>query len=812
MQNVTSCTRFLSFRYFFVFWSGILFIASCTDNSDSTPLLNTFSLNDVDSDRLAKVSAANAGALSFPGIQINNVRWLDNDHVLIAVSDKSGRTWKLFDTSEGSFISTITDQQIANTLNLSDKKLPDERHISSFSFSTDGMKFDFDLSGKHYLCTKEPMSCSQSGPALNTDRQWPLNVFVFGDMGPDVSSAPNDAFIALRNGPNVEIRSTKTGALVVKTSDGAENYSYGNTLPTAWSGRVQVEVAGLEPPVEGIWSADSRYFLTFLSDDRHTSDSILLQTQPGPDRRTLPKAIRYKNQLPTDEKSVQVKYVVLDTTTGQLIKIDMPWINAPIDPIRSRFVQWKNNSSDSFFFLSHSRGSREITLWEGSISSQNVRQVYREKSSTRAGVTGSFIQYGVEDIPDTPHYTWYSDKDGRGQYYRLNGETGDILNQISSDNVTVKDIQALDGKESLLYYTAYPDPSDTDPDRLQLYVAHLESGEQKRLTEFDFHHELVFSPDAKRYANISSRIDVPPILSVHTAPTSIENSDETVTKILIESSAEGWALPPKSRPSRFQVMAADGVTPLFGNMLRPSDWSENEQYPIINWVYGSAEYAVAQEGFAEDSLLQKIADGGFIVIRMDSRGTPGRTKAFNDFGIGAEHNRCGVEDHVAAVKQLADRDPTIDASRAAAGGWSGGGQCAYRFALHSDDFFKAALIGAPSTDPFILGTLYIEDFLGLYSEVPQLYAEGADDPMLKNLKADLFFIHGELDEDVHPAATMRIVDQLIKHDKNFELLLVPGESHILTNRSYLALRIADFYSRSLKGRSLFKNSISTIEE
>ncbi|MEM9989800.1 MAG: prolyl oligopeptidase family serine peptidase, partial [Pseudomonadota bacterium] len=297
--------------------------------------------------------------------------------------------------------------------------------------------------------------------------------------------------------------------------------------------------------------------------------------------------------------------------------------------------------------------------------------------------------------------------------------------------------------------------------------------------------------------DIASRIDQPPTVY-------LRSIDGTASEIFV-SSDDGWARPQKARPSRFEVLAADGKTKIYGNMYRPSYWSAQAKYPIINWIYGSAEYQVAGEGFDQrSSRLQHFAEAGFIVIELDSRGTPGRTKAFNDFGMGAGHNICGAQDHVAAMKQLAKRDPTIDIRRPAVGGHSGGGQCAYRLALREPDFFKATVIGAPSSDPYILGAFYIEDFLGLIDE-EDLFAEGARDSDLPKLSADVFIIQGEVDEDVPPASALRLVDQMIAQDKMFELLLIPNAGHSVYS-DYVIRRVANFYAESLYGVSLMKNS------
>lgn len=757
-----------------------------------------------DIDGLNRMNASLGGSLDFRGLLFSDAQWINPEAVVLSFLDEDGQVWRSYDLTSDQFSEYVHERDIVQAL----RSAADNTTLHAGSISgirwTALTKAEFDFGALHYRCDVATLDCEPLGPALQSARQWPPGADIFGDMGPAEISSPNGKMIARRNGANVEIFDLDSQKINVKTQDGEGDYAYGNTLPTSWSGRVQVPLAGLKPPVEGLWSPDSRFFLTFVTDSRHTRELSLLQSQPGNDRSNYPRGLSYKAPAATDTQLVQLRYVLIDTETQTVEPIEMPWLNAPIDPIRTRFVQWKDGSSSEIFFLSHSRGSRDITLWETNTVSKRAIASFHETAAWRAGVTGSEVQYDVEDIPGTNSYVWYSDRDGRGRFYFLD-ETGHLKHAISPSDVTAKDIKFIDTAENRLVFTGFPDVEKTDPDRIQLYSAPLSGGKTKRRTSLEAKHDIWVSPDGSSFLGLASRIDMPPQLSL--TELSSRNAE---AKTLFKTNADGWELSEASRPQRFEVFADDGATKLYGNLYRPSYWVPTDTYPIINWIYGSAEYAVAQEGFSEiDREMQSIAEAGFIVINLDARGTPGRTREFNEFGMGEGHNDCAADDHASAVLQLAARDKTIDAKRAAIGGWSGGGHCAYRLALRRGDVFKASAIVAPSTDPHILGIIYIEDFLGLYRDTPQLFDQGADDPNLNQLTSSLFFVHGELDEDVHPANTFRVIDQLIKHNKTFELLIVPGMGHSPSDddeAKYIMNRIADFFSRSLTGTVLLSNA------
>jgi dipeptidyl-peptidase 4 len=747
-----------------------------------------------EAERQAALQRALAGELAYPGVQVQTVLWTDARSVVLQVRDAGGMAWLRYDIETGGLTHLFDAAAVERSVEVAshDSGLPAFciGEVSSLAVtSSDAICFDW--SGKAWRCVAADgaVHCQCVGNATGNVRPWPAGVDVSGDMGPVEVVSPDGRFAAVRFGPNVHIRSQLSGSTVVATLDGQLHCDYGNTLATSWSGRAQMQLAGMDSPVDGLWSADSRYFLTFLADSRHTTELPLLRSQPPGGRRLAPDVVWYKSQLSTDAKLVQLRYVLLDTDVGAVIPVQMPWIDAPVDPVRTRFVRWRRESP-GFFFLSHSRGARRISLWQVADPTALAEVVRTEQSDTRAGVTTAQVQWGVEDLPGTQDYLWASDVGGRMSLYLLCGADGRLTHRISQEDVTFAQIRHVDRSTGRVMYMGYPDVSAADPARMQLFSAALDGTSPIQHTSLDEHHRVHLSPDGLRFIDVASRVDRLPTVSV--VPCGGGDS-----KVLFVSDGADWAIPTEARPRRFTALAADGQTPLYGTMYRPSYWSPQGRYPLIDWVSGSAELMYAPEGFdTHDSYLQLFAESGFIVVRLDARGTPGRTKAFNDRGIGVGHNQCAMDDHIAALRALAQEDETINDSAVGVGGWSAGGHCAWRFAARGGAFFKAAVIGAPSCDPHLLGPTYVEYFLGVAEHSELLYREGADDPFTENVQAALLLIHGELDDDVHPANTLRLADQLMNSGKLFEMLIVPGHSHEVQN-DFVIRSIADFFVRRL---------------
>jgi dipeptidyl aminopeptidase/acylaminoacyl peptidase len=258
------------------------------------------------------------------------------------------------------------------------------------------------------------------------------------------------------------------------------------------------------------------------------------------------------------------------------------------------------------------------------------------------------------------------------------------------------------------------------------------------------------------------------------------------------------------RPAEvFTVKARDGITDLHGLLFLPPDLDPTRKYPIITHIYpgpqvGSVGRSWDFRGGGDNFALAQL---GFVVIQLDHMGTPWRSKAFHDAYYG-DFNDNGLPDHVAAIRQLAARHSFIDLDRVGIYGHSGGGFATTAAMFTHPDFFKVGVAGAGNHDNRSYNIYWAEKYQGELvrdeaKETDNFEAE-ANATHAANLQGKLLLIHGDMDDNVHSAMTIQVVDALIKANKDFDLIVAPNRAHGL-NEPYFVRRRWDYFVEHLLG-------------
>jgi dipeptidyl-peptidase 4 len=252
----------------------------------------------------------------------------------------------------------------------------------------------------------------------------------------------------------------------------------------------------------------------------------------------------------------------------------------------------------------------------------------------------------------------------------------------------------------------------------------------------------------------------------------LETAD--VTRLM----AAGW-----QAPTLFNVKAADGTTDIYGQLFRPTTFDSTKKYPIINQAYpGPQVGSVGSRAFrAAHGDQQALAELGFIVVTIDGRGTPGRSKSFHDAYYGAMGRDNTLPDQVAGMQNLAKRHAWIDIDRAAMWGHSGGGFITADAMFRYPDFFKVGIAESGNHDQRNYEDDWGERYQGLLvrgpNGTPDSYDVEANQNLARNLKGKLLLAHGNMDDNVPPSNTLLVVDALIKANKDFDLLILPNALH-----------------------------------
>jgi dipeptidyl aminopeptidase/acylaminoacyl peptidase len=316
------------------------------------------------------------------------------------------------------------------------------------------------------------------------------------------------------------------------------------------------------------------------------------------------------------------------------------------------------------------------------------------------------------------------------------------------------------------------------------------------LTPEDANHEIALSDSGKYFVDSYSRPDVPAVAVIRDADgkpvMELEKAD--ISKLV----AAGW-----KPPTPFTVKGRDGSTDIYGLMYKPSTLDPSRKYPIVVSIYpGPQSGSVGSRSFSPArGDTQALAELGFIVVQMDGMGTPGRSKKFHEAYYGDMGDNT-LPDQVAGVKQLAGRHAWIDIDRVGIYGHSGGGFASTAGMFRYPDFFKVGVSQAGNHDNRVYEDDWGEKWQGLLKkngDGTTNYDDQANQAHAKNLKGKLLLAHGTLDSNVPPYNTLLVVNELIRHNKDFDLILFPNRGHGFGSEPYMVRRRWDYFVRHLMG-------------
>ena len=388
---------------------------------------------------------------------------------------------------------------------------------------------------------------------------------------------------------------------------------------------------------------------------------------------------------------------------------------------------------------------------------------------------------------------WYSQRDGWGHLYRYDLHTGALLGQVTSGEWAVRQILRVDEVERVVYFTA-SGRVDADPYRRTVCRAGLDGSGFVEVTDDDLDHIVTVPENAEYFIDSASTVDTAPVSRVRdwTGRVLVELEHADISKLV----AVGW-----TPPERFCVKAADGVTDVYGMLYRPSGFDPAQRYPVVDSLYPGPNVNRVEPCFDPGGMgldAEPIAALGFVVIAMDGRGTPGRSKAFHDASYGHLADAGSLDDHVAALQQLARSRPWMDLDRVGVFGHSGGGFAAVRAMLDHPETYTVGVALSGSHDARTFNPGFVEAYDG--ADNPDAWARASNIDIADRLTGALLLVHGGMDDQVHPDHTLRLADRLIAADKDFELLIVPGAEHLFIDCvHYVRKRAWDFLVRELLG-------------
>jgi dipeptidyl-peptidase 4 len=601
------------------------------------------------------------------------------------------------------------------------------------------------------------------------------------------------------------------------TTDGVEDFGYGGrgaggqqdqqqqeqqqqNDQQGQEGQQQDNARARQSAGQVVWSRDSKKFALIRRDSRKIPKLWVINALANP-RPTLET---YTYAMPGEPNTPQAQLEVFDVAAksrvivkAEAFKDQTMSVEAAQATARQREREktepvWAGPGSDKIWFQRLSRDMKRLDICVADTTTGEVKSVIQERMNV-------YIESKpLKVINNGTELVFWSERDGWGQYY-LYGADGTLKNQITHGEFVAEDVAYIDEKSREVYLTASGREDGENPYYMHFYRAKLDGSGMKLLNPGDASHAIQMSDSGHYFIDNFSRVD--------NAPKSVLFDGAGNTTLPLESVDVGPLLQAGFKfPEPFKVKADDGMTDLYGVMYKPFDFDPNKKYPIIAYVYPGPQQESVTQIFSPRSNQVLMANMGFIMIEIGNRGgNPHRSKWYHTFGYGNLRDY-GLADKKAGIEQLATKYPWIDIDRVGIWGHSGGGFMTAAALLIYPDFFKVGWSESGNHENNIYNNTWSEKHHGVKEvtdkdgKVTFEYSIDKNSEIAKNLKGHLMLITGDIDNNVHPSNTYRLADALIKANKRFDMLVLPGQRHGYTTAAeYVVWARADYFAKHLLG-------------
>jgi dipeptidyl aminopeptidase/acylaminoacyl peptidase len=588
------------------------------------------------------------------------------------------------------------------------------------------------------------------------------------------SQSPDGTWTAFVKDGNVFVRD-RDGKETQLSKDGKESLAYGMLS----------------------WSHDSKALVAFRIEPGERKEVYLIESSPRGGGRAVLRTRLY--DLPGD-RFTSYELHLFDPAGGKEVKCDVEKIDFGTPRPR-----WQRDGH-TFTYEKTDRGHQRFRLVEVDAVTAKARNLIDEKTDT-------FIWTAHTENVGIATVTWLkgdneiiyvSERDGWRHLYLIDPKDGKVKSQITKGNYVVRGVDRIDEDKRQVWFRASGKNPDQDPYFNQYYRVNFDGSGLVALTEGNGDHLQgggrggpgggqrsgpQFSPDRKYLVDTYSRVDMAPVHELRRTSDGglvckLEEAD------ISELKSGGW-----EPPEVFVAKGRDGKTDIWGIICRPSKFDPNKKYPVIEYIYAGPQGSFVPKRFSPARQFTALTELGFIVVQIDGMGTANRSKAFHDV---CWHNLAdaGFPDRILWHKAVAEKYPYYDISRVGVYGTSAGGQNSTGALLFHGDFYKAAVSACGCHDNRMDKASWNEQWMG-YPVGPQ-YAASSNIDNAGKLTGKLLLVVGEMDNNVPPESTLRLVDALIKAGKDFDLLVVPGMGHS-NGGAYGNRRMQDFFVRHLHG-------------
>jgi dipeptidyl aminopeptidase/acylaminoacyl peptidase len=636
---------------------------------------------------------------------------------------------------------------------------PDSLPVRNLRFNKDLTEVNFMLNNakwKYVIETKILEKTEDIEPPDRERRYWGESR---DELANDPVLSPDSLWEGFIRDYNVFVRDRKTEKIHQLSYDGAAGDYYSSYMQ---------------------WSPDSKKIATFRI--REAEKHLIWFVESSPDEQLQPKLHQREYHKPGDAIPISTPGL-FDVVEKKQIPVDgKPFVN---QFSLNNLKWWEDGRAFTFEF--NQRGHQVYQVVEVNATTGQTRVLIDERSST-------FIDYSSKkmrhDVNDGEEIIWASERDGWNHLYLYDGATGQVKNQITAGEWVVRRIIHVDEDNRQIIFSGNGRNRGEDPYLIHYYRIGLDGNNLIKLTTGNAFHQATFSEDKTYFVDHYSRVDMPPETVLRESSTgrvimSLEKAD--ITDLL----ATGWNM-----PEVFTARGRDGKTDIWGIIYRPTTFDHGKTYPVIENIYAGPHGSYVPKTFRPYLRgFSGLAELGFVVVQMDGMGTSNRSKAFHDV---CWHNikDAGFPDRIRWIKAAAGKYPCLDISNVGIFGTSAGGQNAMAALLFHPEFYKVGVASCGCHDNRMDKIWWNEQWMG-YPVGPH-YAENSNVDNAHLLEGRLMLLVGEVDDNVDPASTLQVADALIKADKEFELVVLPGMNHT-SGGKYGERKRRDFFVKHILG-------------
>ena len=662
--------------------------------------------------------------------------------------------------------------------------------FQGFTFNEALSAIDLTIDGARWTCVLADYSCRTPELPRPGDLRRGITGPVRGDLStvtPRPRLSPDGQWMAFIDNYNVAIRPVGGDKRISLSTDGSEgNYYDGASI---------------------VWSPDSTKVAAYRV--RPGFRRLVHYVSSSPEDQLQPQHWAIQYAKPGDQLDLE-QPVLFDVRSRSQITVDARLFPNAFD--MSDLV-WRKDSR-GFTFEYNQRGHQAFRVIEVEAQSGAARAVIAEEPQTffyynRSAATlqaGKRYRY---DLADGQEVVWMSERDGWNHLYLIDGATGAVKSQITKGAWPVRHVVKVDEEKRQLWFSAGGMTAGKDPYFQHYYRINLDGTGLTPLTSVDANHTVEFSSDMTMFVDHYSRPDLASVLELRRSEGEgfsprqaaaeaaalqtweVERGD---TSALVKA---GWRA-----PEVFVAKGRDGVTDIWGLVWKPTNFDPAKKYPVIEYIYAGPHGTHTPKSFSASSGMPAQAALGFIVVQMDGMGTANRSKAFHDVAW-QNLKDAGFPDRILWHQALAAKNPWYDISRVGIYGGSAGGQNAMGALLFHPDFYKVAVSYAGCHDNRMDKIWWNEQWMG-WPIGPQ-YAASSNVDHAAQLQGKLLLMVGELDTNVDPSSTLQVVSALLKANKNFDYLMLPGEEHNAGRggeyADYGERKRFDFFVRHLLGQN-----------